>query len=53
VERLQVQRGFRRRDLGLLGCYDLPVGRLRAAAWYRLEPTYYRLYYKLKNNVFY
>jgi peptidoglycan pentaglycine glycine transferase (the first glycine) len=36
-----------------LGCYDLPVGRVRAAAWYRLEPTYYRLYYKLKNNVFY
>ena len=35
------------------GCYDLPVERLRAAAWYRLEPTYYRLYYKLKNNVFY
>jgi hypothetical protein len=26
---------------------------VRAAAWYRLEPTYYRLYYKLKNNVFY
>jgi peptidoglycan pentaglycine glycine transferase (the first glycine) len=36
-----------------LGCFDLPVERLRAAAWYRLEPTYYRLYYKLKNNVFY
>jgi lipid II:glycine glycyltransferase (peptidoglycan interpeptide bridge formation enzyme) len=35
------------------GCYDLPVGRLRAAAWYKFEPTYYRLYYKLKNNVFY
>ncbi len=35
------------------GCYDLPVERLRAAAWYRLEPTYYRLHYKLKNNVFY
>ncbi len=35
------------------GCYDLPVERLRAAAWYRLEPTYYRLYYKLKKNVFY
>ncbi|MCA1715353.1 MAG: peptidoglycan bridge formation glycyltransferase FemA/FemB family protein, partial [Actinobacteria bacterium] len=35
------------------GCYDLPVERLRAAAWYKLEPAYYRLYYKLKNNVFY
>jgi peptidoglycan pentaglycine glycine transferase (the first glycine) len=36
-----------------LGCYDLRVGRLRAAAWYKLEPLYYRLYYKLNNNVFY
>ena len=36
-----------------LGCYDLPVKRARAAAWYKLEPLYYRLYYKLKNNVFY
>src|ERR671916_1729640 len=36
-----------------LGCYDLPVGRLRAAAWYKFEPVYYRLYYKLRNNVFY
>ncbi len=35
------------------GCYDLPVKRARAAAWYKLEPLYYRLYYKLKNNVFY
>jgi lipid II:glycine glycyltransferase (peptidoglycan interpeptide bridge formation enzyme) len=35
------------------GCYDLPVGRLRAAAWYKFEPVYYRLYYKLRNNVFY
>jgi lipid II:glycine glycyltransferase (peptidoglycan interpeptide bridge formation enzyme) len=36
-----------------LGCYDLPVGRVRAAAWYKFEPVYYRLYYKLRNNVFY
>ena len=36
-----------------LGCFDLPFRRVRAAAWYRLEPTYYRLYYKMKNNVFY
>jgi lipid II:glycine glycyltransferase (peptidoglycan interpeptide bridge formation enzyme) len=35
------------------GCYDLPVERLRAATWYKLEPLYYRLYYKLSNNVFY
>lgn len=36
-----------------LGCFDLPVKRARAAAWYKFEPAYYRLYYKLKNNVFY
>jgi len=36
-----------------IGCFDLPVKKARAATWYRLEPTYYRLYYKLKNNVFY
>jgi peptidoglycan pentaglycine glycine transferase (the first glycine) len=36
-----------------LGCYDLPVKKTRAAAWYKLEPLYYRLYYKLNNNVFY
>jgi hypothetical protein len=26
---------------------------LSAAAWYRFEPLYYRLYYKLKHEVFY
>ena len=36
-----------------LGCLDLPVRRARAAAWYKFEPVYYRLYYKLRNNVFY
>jgi hypothetical protein len=36
-----------------LGCFDLPVRRGRAAAWYEFEPVYYRLYYKLRNNVFY
>jgi peptidoglycan pentaglycine glycine transferase (the first glycine) len=36
-----------------LGCFDLPVKKARAAVWHRLEPVYYRLYYKLKNNVFY
>jgi lipid II:glycine glycyltransferase (peptidoglycan interpeptide bridge formation enzyme) len=36
-----------------LGCFDLPVKRARAAAWYKFEPVYYRLYYKLNNNVFY
>jgi lipid II:glycine glycyltransferase (peptidoglycan interpeptide bridge formation enzyme) len=36
-----------------LGCLDLPIKNARAKAWYRFEPAYYRLYYKLKNNVFY
>jgi len=36
-----------------LGCLDLPIKNSRAKAWYRLEPAYYRLYYKLKGNVFY
>ncbi len=36
-----------------IGCLDLPVKPARAAAWYRLEPYYYRLHYKLKGNVFY
>jgi peptidoglycan pentaglycine glycine transferase (the first glycine) len=36
-----------------LGCFDLPVKKTRAAAWHKLEPVYYRLYYKLNNNVFY
>jgi peptidoglycan pentaglycine glycine transferase (the first glycine) len=35
------------------GCLDLPIKPARANAWYRLEPAYYRLYYKLKGNVFY
>jgi peptidoglycan pentaglycine glycine transferase (the first glycine) len=36
-----------------LGCMDLPVSPRLAAAWYKLEPLYYRVYYKLKNNIFY
>ncbi len=36
-----------------VGCLDLPVKNARARAWYELEPAYYRLYYKLKGNVFY
>ena len=36
-----------------LGCLDLPVKPMRAAAWHKFEPVYYRLYYKLKHEVFY
>jgi peptidoglycan pentaglycine glycine transferase (the first glycine) len=47
------KEGFGGELLDTLGCYDLPVKRARAAAWYKFEPVYYRLYYKLNNNVFY
>jgi peptidoglycan pentaglycine glycine transferase (the first glycine) len=36
-----------------VGCLDLPLKNTLAKAWYELEPAYYRLYYKLRNNVFY
>jgi lipid II:glycine glycyltransferase (peptidoglycan interpeptide bridge formation enzyme) len=36
-----------------VGCLDLPLKPARAKAWYELEPIYYRLYYKLRGNVFY
>jgi peptidoglycan pentaglycine glycine transferase (the first glycine) len=50
---LQVQAGLWGEILDFLGCLDLPVKRARAAAWREFEPMYYRLYQKLKNNVFY
>ena len=45
--------GFGGEILDYLGCLDLPVKSARAAAWRKFEPVYYRLYQKLKNNVFY
>ena len=45
--------GFGGEIADTLGCLDLPLKQRRAAAWYKFEPWYYRLYYKLKNNVFY
>jgi lipid II:glycine glycyltransferase (peptidoglycan interpeptide bridge formation enzyme) len=36
-----------------VGCLDLPVAPTRAAAWNRLEPTYYRIYRKAKGDVYY
>ncbi len=47
------KEGFGGEIVDSLGCFDLPVKRAQAAAWYKLEPAYYRLYYKLKDNVFY
>ena len=45
--------GFGGDVVEFLGCMDLPVSPRLAAAWYNLEPLYYRAYYKLKNNIFY
>jgi peptidoglycan pentaglycine glycine transferase (the first glycine) len=45
--------GFGGEAVNFLGCLDLPVKRLRALAWYKFEPVYYRMYYKLKHDVFY
>ena len=36
-----------------LGCMDLAVRPRLAAAWYGLEPLYYRAHYALKHDVFY
>lgn len=47
------KEGFGGEIVDSIGCFDLPVAPLRAAAWYRAEPLYYRLYYKLKNDIFY
>jgi lipid II:glycine glycyltransferase (peptidoglycan interpeptide bridge formation enzyme) len=40
-------------EVDFLGCYDLSLKPAHAAAWYRLDPLYYRLYQRLKHNVFY
>jgi peptidoglycan pentaglycine glycine transferase (the first glycine) len=47
------KEGFGGEIVDSLGCFDLPVRKAWATAWYELEPVYYRLYYKLNNNVFY
>ena len=36
-----------------LGCLDLPVRHVRAELWNRVEPLYYRLYQKLKGDIYY
>lgn len=47
------KKGFGGDVVEFIGCLDLPVKPRLAAAWYRLEPLYYRGYYKLKGNIFY
>jgi hypothetical protein len=36
-----------------VGCWDLPVGPVRAALWNRVEPVYFRLHQRLKGDVYY
>jgi hypothetical protein len=48
-----VQAGFGGEVPDFLGCLDLPIKRASVAARYRFEPVYYRMYQKLKQNVFY
>jgi hypothetical protein len=36
-----------------VGCWDLPVSPVRAALWNRVEPVYYRLYQRLKGDIYY
>jgi lipid II:glycine glycyltransferase (peptidoglycan interpeptide bridge formation enzyme) len=36
-----------------LGCLDLPVKPTRAKMWNRVEPIYYRLYQRLKGDIYY
>jgi len=45
--------GFGGEIADFLGCLDLPIKRVCAAAWYRFEPVVYRLHQKLEQNVFY
>jgi lipid II:glycine glycyltransferase (peptidoglycan interpeptide bridge formation enzyme) len=45
--------GFGGEVVDFIGCMDLPVKPGLAALWYRLEPLYYRAYFKLKKSIFY
>ena len=47
------KKGFGGEEMSFVGCLDLPVKPAQAAAWYRLEPLYYRAYFRLKNDIFY
>lgn len=45
--------GFGGESSSYLGCLDLPVERLRARLWDKVEPTYYRLYQRIKGDIYY
>ncbi|CAN5907201.1 peptidoglycan bridge formation glycyltransferase FemA/FemB family protein [soil metagenome] len=45
--------GFGGEIASFVGCLDLPVMPARAKLWNRFEPMYYRLYRKLKGDIYY
>jgi peptidoglycan pentaglycine glycine transferase (the first glycine) len=45
------KEGFGGEMVDFVGCWDLPVGPVRAALWNRVEPVYYRLYQRLKGDI--
>jgi lipid II:glycine glycyltransferase (peptidoglycan interpeptide bridge formation enzyme) len=47
------KEGFGGEMVDFVGCWDLPVGPVRAALWNRVEPVYYRLYQRLKGDIYY
>jgi lipid II:glycine glycyltransferase (peptidoglycan interpeptide bridge formation enzyme) len=47
------KEGFGSEMVDFVGCWDLPVGPVRAALWNRVEPVYYRLYQRLKGDIYY
>ncbi len=45
--------GFGGEAVEFAGCYDLPIKRVRANLWNKIEPAYYRVYNKLKGDIYY
>jgi peptidoglycan pentaglycine glycine transferase (the first glycine) len=45
--------GFGGEMTDFVGCFDLPIKRARAKLWNHIEPVYYRLYQKLKGDIYY
>jgi peptidoglycan pentaglycine glycine transferase (the first glycine) len=45
--------GFGGEIADFIGCLDLPVKHIHAKLWNRIEPVYYRLHQKLKDNIYY
>jgi lipid II:glycine glycyltransferase (peptidoglycan interpeptide bridge formation enzyme) len=45
--------GFGGEIMDTIGCLDLAVNPVRAKLWNRIEPMYYRLYMRLKRDIYY